>query len=276
MTEWPRRALAALVIAAAAAAVAGCGGDDEDGTGSRGEDAFSKVEREAREQPDPDRAAPRWEPLAILRGSGRASRQVEVASDAVNWRARWRCSRGSLVLSVDPPPDDGNPLHRARCPDRDAIESIQTGRLTLSVSGSGPWRVSVSQQVTSRLDEPPLAAMSAPGARRLARGSFYEVERRGAGTAQLFRLATGRLALRLEGFRTSANSDLFVWLSEAPTPRTTRQALRAPHRQFAALKSTVGDQNYLLPRDVDESTVRSIVIWCEPVRIAYTAAFLAR
>ena len=276
MTEAPRRALAALVIVAAAFGVAGCGDDDGDGTASRGEDAFSKVERKAREQPDPDRAAPRWEPLAILHGSGRASREIEVSSDAINWRARWRCSTGSLALSVDPPPDDGNPLHRARCPDSDAIESIQTGRLTLAVSGSGPWRVSVSQQVTTRLDEPPLPAMSAPGARWLARGDFYDVERQGAGSAQLFRLATGRLALRLEGFRTSANSDLFVWLSEAPRPRTTKQALRAPYRQFAALKSTVGDQNYLLPRGVDESTVRSIVIWCEPVRIAYTAASLAR
>lgn len=273
MTDRCRRALVVLVSVAAAAGAAGCGGDDSDST-SRADDAFSEVERQAPAEPDPDRAAPRWEPLAIVEGGGTASKQFEVAPDAVNWRARWRCSTGSLSLSVDPPPDDGNPLHRARCPDRDAIESIQTGRLTLTVDGDGPWRVSVSQQVTTRLDEPPLPAMTAPSAERVARGRFYGVERRGAGTAELILLAGGRLALRLEGFRTSANSDLFVWLSEADRPRTTKQALRAPHRQIAALKSTVGDQNYLLPADVDERSVRSIVIWCEPVRIAYAAATL--
>ncbi len=42
------------------------------------------------------------------------------------------------------------------------------------------------------------------------------------------------------------------------------------------LEATLGDQNYLLPRDVDASKLRSIVIWCEPVQIAYTAATLTR
>ena len=41
-----------------------------------------------------------------------------------------------------------------------------------------------------------------------------------------------------------------------------------------ALKSTIGDQNYLIPAAVDASEIRSIVIWCVPVRIAYTAASL--
>jgi glutathione S-transferase len=67
-----------------------------------------------------------------------------------------------------------------------------------------------------------------------------------------------------------------VWISSSPRPRTTRQALRSAHRQFASLKSTLGDQNYLLPANVTAADVRSIVIWCEPVQIAYTAASLAR
>ena len=274
MTRRSCRALTAILIAAAASGAGACGGDDDQP--GKGEDAFSQVQRKARERPDPDRAAPRWEPLAIMRGPGAASKPIQVASGAVDWHARWRCTRGSLVLTVDPPPSGGNPLRRVRCPDRGVVEATETGRLTVSVRGNGPWRVSVSQQVTRRLDEPPLPAMSAAGARELAQGSFYAIERDGEGSAQLIRLPGGRLALRLEGFRTSANSDLFVWLSKASRPRTTRQALRAPHRQFAALKSTVGNQNYLLPRSADVNSIHSIVIWCEPVRIAYTAAALAR
>ncbi len=118
--------------------------------------------------------------------------------------------------------------------------------------------------------------MEASGAKVLARGDFYKIERKGLGSATLYRLANGRLALRMEGFRTDANTDLFVWLSEARRPRTTRAAFAARHVEFAGLKSTLGDQNYLLPRSADAAKIRSIVIWCEPVQIAYTAATLTR
>jgi len=97
-----------------------------------------------------------------------------------------------------------------------------------------------------------------------------------SGCAPKYQLANGRLALRMEGFVTEPNTDLFVWLSEARRPRNTKAAFRARHTEFAGLKSTLGDQNYLLPRDLDASKLRSIVIWCEPVQIAYTAATLTR
>jgi len=40
------------------------------------------------------------------------------------------------------------------------------------------------------------------------------------------------------------------------------------------LKSTSGSQNYLLPRDVRRADVRSIVLWCEPLYVAYASAGL--
>ena len=151
-----------------------------------------------------------------------------------------------------------------------------TRRQRVRVRATGPWRVDIQQQVTTALAEPPLPAMGRPGARVLARGRFYGVERRGRGTATLHELQDGRLALRFEGFRTSNNTDLFVWVSPASRPRTTRAAFRSPHATIAALRSTLGDQNYVLPRRLSARDVRSIVIWCEPVRIAYAAAVLRR
>ena len=44
--------------------------------------------------------------------------------------------------------------------------------------------------------------------------------------------------------------------------------------QIARLKATAGAQNYLIPADVATANVRSVVIWCEPVRTAYAAASL--
>jgi hypothetical protein len=261
------RTLLALV---ALAALAGCGNDDDKGGRS---DPFAKVNPQIKKTRD--RAAPRWEPIATLKGSRPGAETVDVSKRAIQWRARWRCSGGGeLKLSVSPRPRSEPERSGGRCPGHGASEWIQSGSQRLSVKASGRWHVVVEQQVDTPLRERPLAAMRARGASVLARGRFYPVERRGRGRALLYRLPSGRLALRFEDFSTSSNTDLFVWLSEAPRPKTTKQAVRAPHDQFALLKSTLGDQNYLLPRNADAARIRSIVIWCEPVSIVYTVAAL--
>jgi hypothetical protein len=249
-------------ILALALGVAGCGGDEPES----GKDAFSAVERGAAETGRGEKSAPRWEPIATLRGRGTGSRRLRVSNRALQWRVRWLCRGDRLELKVD-----GRRLARSTCPRRGRASSIRTGDLRLEARGSGPWTVVVEQQVDTPLREPPLPAMRSA----VARGRFYPIERRGEGDALLYRLSGGRFALRLEGFDTSANTDLFVWISRDPRPRNTKQALNSTHRQIARLKSTLGDQNYLLPPGTSPADVRSIVIWCEPVQIAYTAASLS-
>lgn len=144
------------------------------------------------------------------------------------------------------------------------------------MQAQGPWEAVVEQQVTSPIAEPPLSEMEAEGAEVVASGDFYPIDERGEGRAILHELPSGRLALRLEGFATLANTDLFVWLSEARRPRTTQQVLGSDHTELTLLKSTIGNQNYLLPEDAEADDFRSVVIWCEPVRNAYTAAALER
>ena len=260
----------AALVAVLVLTLAGCGSDDD---GERS-DPFSKVD--PRITKTRDRAAPRWEPVATLAGSSRDAESFVISKRAIQWRARWRCSKGKLAMSVSPRPRSSPERPGGRCPDRGEASWIQSGRQRLSVNGGGRWRVVVEQQVDTPLRERPLRAMRARGARVVARGRFYGVERRGRGRAALYRLPNGRHALRFEEFNTSANTDLFVWLSEARRPKTTKQSVRAPHREFALLKSTLGDQNYLLPRNLDVERFRSIVIWCEPVSIVYTAATLRR
>jgi len=81
--------------------------------------------------------------------------------------------------------------------------------------------------------------------------------------------------MRFEDFDVSQNTDLFVWLSEAPAPKTSAEVVAAPHQVLGDLKSTIGTQNYVLPADLPPDRIRSIVIWCQPVAIAYAAASLA-
>ncbi len=266
------RAPAGLVLGVALVTLAGCGSSgDSGGRSATSADPFSVVPAQPTDSAAARRsAAPRWEPLATLTGTGPATRSFTVAHGAIQWRARWRCSEGALRLSTSP----RKTLTRASCPRSGVSTDVGTGRLKLAVDTPGAWRVVVEQQVDTALHEAPLAAMRAAGARVLARGRFYDIERFGRGDAILYRLAGGRLALRLAGFATSANIDLHVWLSRAKRPRTTVQANRATHRDIALLKSTLGDENYLLPAATTIADARSVVIWCEPVQIAYTAATL--
>jgi Electron transfer DM13 len=260
-----RVAISAILVAIAVA-IAGCGGD-----GDSAGDAFEAVEQQEAERSRQQReiAAPRWEPVTTLRGSGDRTDTVEIAEGAIRWRASWECARGKFALTAN-----GRKFGGGNCPGDGRWSAIDTGEMELHIRASGPWRVTVWQQVESPLREPPPEEIASGAAERLGEGSFYRIENRGEGIARLYRLPSGRLALRMERFSTAANTDLFVWISENPRPRTTKRALNSPHAQIATLKSTLGDQNYLLPKGFDVGSARSVVIWCEPIQIAYTAATL--
>jgi hypothetical protein len=269
------RVCAALILVAALAS-GGCGDGEQDGSGARtAADPFTEVSREPSLTRTARRAAPRWERVARVRGRAPAVHPVRIAPGAIQWRARWRCSTGRLTLAVQPAPRSPADRPGGRCPGSGETTWVQAGDQQLRVAGGGRWSVVVEQQIDTPLREPALAAMRAAGARLLKSGRFYGVERQGRGSAHLYRLADGRGALRLDGFRTSSNTDLFIWLSTAARPRTTKQVVAAPRvGRLVALKATIGEQNYVLPRSIDLARVRSIAIWCVPIQIVYAAAAL--
>lgn len=210
--------------------------------------------------------------MARFSGAGdQVTAGFEIPGDVLQWRVTATCEGGHLRIAMAEEP---NPLVDQACPGRSFGFSIRTGSRALQVTSTGSWEAVVDQQVEHPIDEPPLPGMTDRS--RLATGAFAGVEQQGEGTATLFRLPDGRRALRLDPFLVTPNTDLFVWASEAPAPRTSADALFTPHVQLAELKATAGAQNYVLPDSLPLDRVRSIVIWCEPVRIAYAAAPLPR
>ncbi|MBW3643425.1 MAG: DM13 domain-containing protein [Actinobacteria bacterium] len=238
--------------------------------------------------PDADIAAPRdltsrsqpwWQPVTTLSGEGSTTTEVfTIDRGALQWRATWQCSTGSFALT--PVRADGRALRllasAGACPAQGTGYSVHTGAHPLRVKASGPWKVTLEQQVDVPLVEPPLPEMAAPGSKLVATATMYDVDRVGKGTAHIHQLPDGRLVLRLEDFFVSINSDLEIWLSEATHPRTTSEAAAAPHTQVSFLKATTGSMNYPLPAGLDLSRVGSIVIWCELTKNAYAAATLQR
>lgn len=251
------------------------GGDDETASSDRStQTAVTLPSSPADSRPaGQGKAAPRWETIVTLNGRG-AERPAAftVLPDAIQWRARWSCDAGSLRVTTEPAPRRPGPLIDSSCPQKGEGFAITSGSIQLTVEASGPWQLIVDQQLDTPLAEPPLPGLST--ARVLKEGGFYNVEKEGKGTARIYQLADGTHALRFENFEVSTNTDLFVWLIDGAKPATTVQIVGADKWVLGNLKSTVGDQNYVLPADVPIDRVRSVVIWCEPVRVAYIAAGL--
>ena len=268
-----RLSLGMLVITALVACGGG-GDDDGGGTASTATTAAGGGDRVSTTAV-PDKkpvAAPRWEELASFSGPGAVeTAEFSVVPGAIQWRVRWSCEAGTVQIDTLPALKKGT-LVTSPCPKEGTAYSIQTGPRRLRVEAAGPWKVTVDQQVDTPVEEPPLPEMAS--GRVIATGEFHRIERSGKGTARLYELADGRRAVRFEGFEVSQNTDLFVWLSEAADPKTSADVVAVPHQEIALLTSTLGSQNYLVPPELPTAKIRSVVIWCAPVRIAYTAAAL--
>ena len=264
------------MLLALTVALSGCGddtGDGDSGDGARAPAATAPAATGDASAPPAPRSAARWETVTTFNGTGAfQTPQFDILPNAIQWRVRYTCSTGTLRITSDPPPRRPAPVVDTACPKEETGYSIVTGPVRMSIEASGPWKAVVDQQVDTPLEEPLLPGMTPD--RVVASGSFYRVEVRGEGTAKLYRLGDGRRILRFENFQTGENTDLFVWLSEVAKPENSAQADNSPHLELGNLKSTVGTQNYEIPASVPTERIRSIVIWCQPVAIAYAAAAL--
>ena len=261
-----------LAVVAALLALPGCGDDDDE---AASEDRFGAIPKRTIEAPE-NETAPRWQKVADIEGSEDATQRVAISRGALQWRVRWRCRSGDITIAVTPPPANSDGRASGSCPARDEVIWVGAGTYTVDVRASAPFRVIVDEEVRTPLHEPAPAAVRTGRARELARGRFAPIEFKGAGRAVLYRMPNGRLTLRMEDFRTEPNPQLTVWLSESANPTSTRRIFRAPHTTVRSLKSTIGDQNYMLPAGTDAEKIRSVVVVNASQRIAYAVARLNR
>lgn len=215
------------------------------------------------------RSAPWWQVVATLEGTGpTTSEPFTIDRRAVDWRVTSSCAAGRLVVRA---PHVPRPLLDAECP-QGVGHSDRKGSTRLEVSADGPWSLEIAQRIDTPLVEPPLPAMTAPGAAVLATGSFYKVDRVGAGRVTIYEQADGRLAVRLEDFWVTPKSSLQLRLSTAESPRTTREYLAGDSQLLATIDVTAGSLNYFPPGGVDPGQFGSVVVWSPSDNHVYAAA----
>ncbi len=235
-------------------------------------DPFSRVDTSRVPVETVLRSYPWWQEVARLQGA-KGTPTFKISDDASQWRVSWECRRGRFVVRSAAA---AKPLIDAPCAGRRTTEITGNPDGALQIAANGPWRARVEQQVDVPLVEPPLPAMSAPGTRKVANGKFYRIDQVGRGRMTIYRLASGRYALRLRNFYVTPKVDLELRLSSLRAPKSTPQYLRAPSKRVATLDITAGSMNFVLPAGIDPGRYRSIVVWCPPVASAYAAATLER
>ncbi len=233
---------------------------------------FATVDPHASQVKSVLRSQPWWQEVRDLSGATTSTATAfSIGGGASQWRAKWACRAGRLVVGVS---GQSRPLLNVGCPGTGTVYATRTGEMGVRVSAGGPWTIRVAQEVDVPLVEPPLASMKAAGSAVVSAGTFYGIDQKSIGRVVVYRLASGRYALRLSGFYVSPNVDLQIRFDPLRAPHSTHQYLSTKSVLVAPLNVTAGSLNFPVPPRLDPTAYRSVVIWCPLVVSAYAAASL--
>ena len=129
-----------------------------------------------------------------------------------------------------------------------------------------------SAAAPSRASAPSTSAAEKPsGNVAVASGSFRAIAHPGSGTASVIELPDGERMLTLTKFATDNGPDLRVYLASADPAQGGELG---DSKDLGALKGNKGDQQYVIPKDVDVSRLSTVVVWCRAFSVGFTSAKL--
>lgn len=110
----------------------------------------------------------------------------------------------------------------------------------------------------------------------LRHGRFVDADaiHKGEGKASLYALPDGSHVVRFEDFRTTNGPALVVYLARHASPTSAADVLDGGFVNLGKLKGNVGNQNYVVPADVEISEYNSVVIWCQLFDVLFSPAAL--
>src|SRR3984885_11493730 len=124
------------------------------------------------------------------------------------------------------------------------------------------------------VDEAMPAAQSAAAALPIESGTFYTILHPTSGTATIYKMADGTHMLRFTNFDTSNGPDVHVYMVAADDAKDAASVERAGFVDLGGIKGNVGDQNYILPSDLDIAKYRAVSICCKRFGVNFGAAAL--
>ena len=141
------------------------------------------------------------------------------------------------------------------------------------VAGNAFWYLASPLWIDRVVSEELPAALQMSKARE---GAFVDADsaHRGSGNATIFELVGGSSVLRFTDFEVTNGPDLKVWLVEAESIASSDDVKASAWASLGPLKGNIGDQNYLIPEDVNADDFATVVIWCEQFGVLFASAAL--
>lgn len=112
----------------------------------------------------------------------------------------------------------------------------------------------------------------------LLTGELITHEHETSGSVLVLELADGSRILRLEDLETSDGPDVHVWLSDAEVEDSQDGWFvfdDGEYHDLGEIKGNRGNQNYVLPADIDLTRFASVSLWCDRFNVSFGAAELA-
>jgi hypothetical protein len=124
------------------------------------------------------------------------------------------------------------------------------------------------------LSSPKDEAMPPAAPVKVKTGQFRDGDgfHKGSGQVTVYKQADGTYLLRLENFKATNGPDLHVYLSPAVDPKTNDEVVVPGYVDLAVLKGNIGNQNYLIPAEVDLTKQNSVIIWCKAFSVVFSVA----
>ena len=122
-----------------------------------------------------------------------------------------------------------------------------------------------------------MGAMLAPEAVKTGQFRDGDSFHKGSGDATIWDLGTDGFVLRFENFNVINGPDLRVLLTTHPDPmsRGDVHADDVDYVELGKLKGNIGNQNYLIPNDLNVDDYHSVVIYCKPFQVVFSVAPLS-
>lgn len=108
----------------------------------------------------------------------------------------------------------------------------------------------------------------------ISQGNFFDGDdfHKGSGNAKLFKMPDGSHLVRLEDFEVTNGPDLYVYLTNASGAKTSAEVKGGYNA--GRLKGNKGNQNYVIPADIDVSDYNGISIYCRAFSVLFSSANL--
>ena len=163
--------------------------------------------------------------------------------------------------------------------DIEAVEAVMSGmaKVESPVSEDMPDMLAKAPKDTPVPQAAPAEQPAAAEPVILKSGQFQDIDgfHKGTGTATIYEGSDGSRLLRLEDFKVTNGPELHVVLSPYGGPEEVGGRLKSPGWiDLGKLKGNIGNQNYVIPDDVDIGIHNSVTIWCKPFDVIFSVAVL--